>query len=252
MYTNPIAPDNYIYPPYLWPQVVAVLEAQGLPYLPSMAPIFAPNDPFAAFHYSDGRHSLNGQRGIEMPWQTGLDSYTANVLILHEIGMATPGRRKRFCSAWKREVDAWEQAREIRDNIEFPKADPATGETWSTVEDLFLISHASLKILREDLTPIADQCKTSAKSAATIQPAVFLLMLIAAKEISLSLVLAFLGLFAGLEIITLLGTIAFSEQANKVLSKWHGRRFWDEIEPDEQPPEDGYSEIQTANTHPEK
>ena len=252
MYTNPIAPDNYIYPPYLWPQVVAVLEAQGLPYLPSMAPIFVPNDPFAAFHYSDGRHSLNGQRGIEMPWQTGLDSYTANVLILHEIGMATPGRRKHFCSAWKREVDAWEQAREIRDNIEFPKADPATGETWSTVEDLFLISHASLKILREDLTPISDQCKTSAKSAATIQPAIFLLMLIAAKEISLSLVLAFLGLFAGLEIVALLGTIAFSEQANKVLSKWHGRRFWDEIEPDEQPPEDEYSEIQTANTHPEK
>lgn len=26
----------------------------------------------------------------------------------------------------------------------------------------------------------------------------------------------------------------------------------DEIEPDEQPPEDEYSEIQTANTHPEK
>ena len=187
-----------------------------------------------------------------MPWQTGLDSYTANVLILHEICMAALGRKKRFCSAWKREVDAWEQAREIRDNIEFPKADPATGETWSTVEDLFLISHTSLKILREDLTPIADQCKTSAKSAATIQPAVFLLMLIAAKEISLSLVLAFLGLFAGLEIVALLGTIAFSEQANKVLSKWHGRRFWDEIEPDEQPPEDEYSEIQTANTHTEK
>lgn len=252
MCSNPISPYDNAYPSYLWPQVVAVLEAQGLPYLPSMAPIFAPNDPFAAFHYSDGRHSLNGQRGIEMPWQTGLDSYTANVLILHKIGMATPGRRKRFCSAWKREVDAWEQAREIRDNIEFPKADPATGETWSTVEDLFLISHASLKILREDLTPIADQCKTSAKSAATIQPAVFLLMLIAAKEISLSLVLAFLGIFAGLEIVALLGTIAFSEQANKVLSKWHGRRFWDEIEPDEQPPEDEYSEIQTANTHPEK
>lgn len=173
-----------------------------------------------------------------MPWQTGLDSYTVNVLILHEIGMATPGRRKRFCSAGEREVDAWEQAREIRDNIEFPKADPATGETWSTVEDLFLISHASLKILQEDLTPIANQCKTSAKSAATIQTAVFLLMLVAAKEISLSLVLAFLGLFAGLEIVALLGTIAFSEQANKVLSKWHGRRFWDEI--------------QTANTHPEK
>ena len=212
MYTNPIAPDNYIYPPYLWPQVVAVLEAQGLPYLPSMAPIFVPNDPFAAFHYSDGRHSLNGQRGIEMPWQTGLDSYTANVLILHEIGMATPGRRKHFCSAWKREVDAWEQAREIRDNIEFPKADPATGETWSTV---FLISHASLKILREDLTPISDQCKTSAKSAATIQPAVFLLMLIAAKEISLSLVLAFLCLFAGLEIVALLGTIAFPSKQTR-------------------------------------
>lgn len=193
MYTNPIAPDNYIYPPYLWPQVVAVLEAQGLPYLPSMAPIFVPNDPFAAFH----------------------DSYTANVLILHEIGMATPGRRKHFCSAWKREVDAWEQAREIRDNIEFPKADPATGETWSTVEDLFLISHASLKILREDLTPISDQCKTSAKSAATIQPAVFLLMLIAAKEISLSLVLAFLCLFAGLEIVALLGTIAFPSKQTR-------------------------------------
>ena len=63
-------------------------------------------------------------------------------------------------------------------------------------------------------------------------------MLIAAKEISLSLVLAFLGIFVGLEIVALLGTIAFSEQANKVLSKWHGRRFWDEI--------------QTANTHPEK
>ena len=225
MCSNPISPYDNAYPPYLWPQVAAVLEAQGLPYLPSMAPIFVPNDPFAAFHYSDGRHSLNGQRGIEMPWQTGLDSYTANVLILHEICMAALGRKKRFCSAWKREVDAWEQAREIRDNIEFPKADPATGETWSTVEDLFLISHASLKILREDLMPIADQCKTSAKSAATIQPAVFLLMLIAAKEISLSLVLAFLGLFAGLEIVALLGTIAFSEQANKVLSKWHGRRF---------------------------
>lgn len=192
-----------------------MLEAQGLPYLPSMAPIFVPNDPFAAFHYSDGRHSLNGQRGIEMPWQTELDSYTANVLILHEIGMATPGRRKHFCSAWKREVDAWEQAREIRDNIEFPKADPATGETWSTVEDLFLISHASLKILREDLTPISDQCKTSAKSAATIQPAVFLLMLIAAKEISLSLVLAFLCLFAGLEIVALLGTIAFPSKQTR-------------------------------------
>lgn len=219
MCSNPISPYDNAYPPYLWPQVAAVLEAQGLPYLPSMAPIFVPNDPFAAFHYSDGRHSLNGQRGIEMPWQTGLDSYTANVLILHEICMAALGRKKRFCSAWKREVDAWEQAREIRDNIEFPKADPATGETWSTVEDLFLISHTSLKILREDLTPIADQCKTSAKSAATIQPAVFLLMLIAAKEISLSLVLAFLGLFAGLEIVALLGTIAFSEQANKVLSK---------------------------------
>lgn len=34
------------------------------------------------------------------------------------------------------------------------------------------------------------------------------------------------------------GHDCFSKQANKVLSKWHGRRFWDEI--------------QTANTHPEK
>lgn len=58
MCSNPISPYDNAYPSYLWPQVVAVLEAQGLPYLPSMAPIFAPNDPFAAFHYSDGRHSL--------------------------------------------------------------------------------------------------------------------------------------------------------------------------------------------------
>lgn len=242
MHTNPIAPDNCTYPPYLWPQVAAVLEAQGLSYLPSMAPVFVPDDPLAAFHYSDGRHSPNGQRGVEMPWQTGLDSYTANALILHEIGMAAPGRRRCFCSAWKQEVDAWEQAREIRDSIGFPKTDPATGEAWSAVEDLFLISHASLKIRQEDLTPIANQCKAAVKSAAAIQPAVFLLMLIAAKEISLSLVLAFLGFFASLEIVALLGAIAFSEQANKVLSKWHGRRFWDEIESDEQHPEGEDSE----------
>lgn len=56
MCSNPISPYDNAYPPYLWPQVAAVLEAQGLPYLPSMAPIFVPNDPFAAFHYSDGRH----------------------------------------------------------------------------------------------------------------------------------------------------------------------------------------------------
>ena len=47
MCSNPISPYDNAYPPYLWPQVAAVLEAQGLPYLPSMAPIFVPNDPFA-------------------------------------------------------------------------------------------------------------------------------------------------------------------------------------------------------------
>lgn len=39
MCSNPISPYDNAYPSYLWPQVVAVLEAQGLPYLPSMAPI---------------------------------------------------------------------------------------------------------------------------------------------------------------------------------------------------------------------
>lgn len=108
-------------------------------------------------------------------------------------------------------MDAWEQAREIRDNIQFPKADPAAGETWSAMEDL---------------TPISDQCKTSAKSAATIQPAVFLLMLIAAKEISLSLVLAFLGLFAGLEIVALLGTIAFPSKQTRSSQNGMADVFW--------------------------
>lgn len=42
MCSNPISPYDNAYPPYLWPQVAAVLEAQGLPYLPQHGSDFCP------------------------------------------------------------------------------------------------------------------------------------------------------------------------------------------------------------------
>lgn len=194
MYTNPIAPDNYIYPPYLWPQVVAVLEAQGLPYLPSMAPIFVPNDPFAAFHYPDGRHSLNGQRGIEMPWQTmeagsGRMGTSAGNSRQHPVPEGRPGCRGDLECHGRFDADfrPVQNVGEIRSN------------------------HTA-----GCLPPDADCSKRDFTLAG----------------------LGFLRPFCRSGNSRPFGHDCFSKQANKVLSKWHGRRFLDEI--------------QTANTHPEK
>lgn len=77
--------DENEYPKYLRPEVTAELKRRSVQCYPSLAPLFCPENPHAAFAYVDSSRLEHGVCGIEMPLETPLDEFTANVAVLHEI-----------------------------------------------------------------------------------------------------------------------------------------------------------------------
>ena len=112
--------DENEYPKYLRPEVTAELKRRSVQCYPSLAPLFCPENPHAAFAYVDSSRLEHGVCGIEMPLETPLDEFTANVAVLHEIGHIVSEQKKIPRSVWRKEIAAWKCAEKIRDSIGFP------------------------------------------------------------------------------------------------------------------------------------
>lgn len=102
--------DESEYPKYLRPEVTAELKRRSVQCYPSLAPLFCPENPHAAFAYVDSSRLEHGVCGIEMPLETPLDEFTANVAVLHEIGHIVSEKKKIPRSVWRKEIAAWKCA----------------------------------------------------------------------------------------------------------------------------------------------
>lgn len=133
-------------PKYLRPEVTAELKRRSVQCYPSLAPLFCPENPHAAFAYVDSSRLEHGVCGIEMPLETPLDEFTANVAVLHEIGHIVSEKKKIPRSVWRKEIAAWKCAEKIRDSIGFPQGDPRTGNTWDEAKRFALSPYEPLRI----------------------------------------------------------------------------------------------------------
>ena len=144
--------DESEYPKYLRPEVTAELKRRSVQCYPSLAPLFCPENPHAAFAYVDSSRLEHGVCGIEMPLETPLDEFTANVAVLHEIGHIVSEQKKIPRSVWRKEIAAWKCAEKIRDSIGFPQGDPRTGNTWDEAKRF------ALSTLRATQNPLCHRC----------------------------------------------------------------------------------------------
>lgn len=148
-----VASENLIeFPEYVYPSVKAKLEELHIAALPNLSELFG-NKPgtYSEFRYADSRYVGGNVTGIEMVKKPTASQYACNVGILHEIGHALNGSRERLRTTYRREVNAWQTAEKLRDEMGFPCFDEATGEAWEDVKRKCMATYEAVRITSGDI-----------------------------------------------------------------------------------------------------
>lgn len=145
--------ENLIeYPEYMCPMVKSKLEALHIAILPNLCELFG-NKPgtYSEFRYADSSYIGGNVTGIEMVKNPTSSKYACNVGILHEIGHALNHNKDRFFTTYRREINAWQTAEKLRDEMGFPHFDEDTGETWEEVKRKCMATYESVRITGSDI-----------------------------------------------------------------------------------------------------
>lgn len=145
--------ENLIeYPEYIYPMVKAKLEELHIAILPNLYELFG-NKPgtYSEFRYADSSYIGGNVTGIEMVKNPTSSKYACNVGILHEIGHALNHSRDRLFTTYRREINAWQTAEKLRDEMEFPPFDKDTGEAWEEVKRKCMATYESVRITGSDI-----------------------------------------------------------------------------------------------------
>lgn len=139
-------------PAYVYPSVKAKLEELHIAVLPNLSELFGSKPgTYSEFRYADSRYIGGNVTGIEVVKNPTASQYACNVGILHEIGHALNSSRERFRTTYRREVNAWQTAENLRDEMGFPCFDEATGEAWEDVKRKCMATYEAVHITGGDI-----------------------------------------------------------------------------------------------------